>query len=709
MIKFFRRVGLFSFILLLGMLFVDIDAIMPDGQYLQQRIMEQRFMPDLQEIMFKDRMLNFSSVQQELSRRGFEKSIQEIKEGMAFLSVKYPDKIISRAGGFITVAGMLDQPLYKLAFVGSHNSYNNMSDSPKASQKIARHQSISMKDSLEFGVRMIELNVGKASFFAEPSHYNLLSIGGSTPLNKSIDAIKVFLNQHPNDIIFVKLSYFYQGAKLANEDEKNKLMEYYLERLSKADLLQHVFNYSPGKKVRRTGVNKGYNTATLLELIGQDKRVILMIKDVNDEEMDYLSVEEGDPYSYSPHAMANWLNTGIMTNRENLLSIEYFPTKDLKVEPSVAQINNDGYRLFERMDAIHQKTQNRRRVNFVSLDFIQGNQKQGGTLNATAVDAVNRLNLNAYGGGWLRYSNHEFYWGHGPLGQRGEIMSKIKKTQVIHNGLTLSEGDMVTDGLFFYGLPLNDLNQLEISHEFTSPVKVKYYGVNLTYEEKMTLTYTASGRIKGQWELLKEGQLDYRLGPSWYVIDLGNHGQNLDAIEVTFTSDEAGIKPKLTEISIYNEDAPAALKQINNVYSYIVENDSLKVLSSDGWSDKEDVKVVLDEGMPTKLGQRWRLKYEKNGFYSIENGYGLVLTADDKDLIQKKNNFADNQLWSVEPLNTTKDGFYENLRIRNKKTNELLRVKEKDGKPKRDEEEENDEKDREVTWHMVYVPSYISP
>lgn len=271
MLKFFRHVGLFVVVLFLGMVFVDLDAIMPEGDYLQQRLLDKDYIPDLEDLIFNKKQLYIPKVQQSLLNLGYDVSREEIKEAIQNVSNKYPDREISTAGGFLTLSGMLNQHLSELAFL--QEDYQWIPDESSGTSK-----RINVSDKLERGVRYFYTDLGKSSVFSQPTYQYQFSLWGTTPIDTSMIEIREFLRDNPNDIVILHVKDIYYGKTKATESQRKKLVNFYYDKLRYHGLLRYVYNYATIENNQGSHIdtNLRLENIKLLDLIGTNKRIFLI-------------------------------------------------------------------------------------------------------------------------------------------------------------------------------------------------------------------------------------------------------------------------------------------------------------------------------------------------------------------------------------------------------------------------------------------------
>lgn len=635
---------------------------------------DDQFKDQLKNLVFNDKILRYNQLQTLLGTMGYQKSITEIKNALSAICDEDPDRIFTDTGGFVTVSGMLNKSINELSFVGPHNATNNDEDAARYFKTETRNQWSSLYKTLEMGSRILDIDLGRATKFGNPSHYHSFVLYGSTNADRSISTIKSFLENYPNDIIVVKFSEFFDHFNKASAGERKSQMDWYLQKMKDYGLLDDIYNYKQTDVANLDNVTTEINTPKLMNMIGTNKRILLYVKNVNEDSLRYVSAVNGDEYSASPELMASWASDDWINQPEDMILLEYFPESMSAGDPVKSRINNDGYRLYDIMKRIEDKFNGKRVVNFLTLDFMLKNRQKGGITSLSPTDAVNRLNLTRFTSSWEQYRDKEFYWSDGPAGDIGDITKEMGTTTAYKNGSQIDNASLLTDNSYFNTLNADNYANLTIESNLNETRDIRYYSVFFTGQGLREIPYTIQGRRNGNWVTLKQDLFRYEIGQSWYVADLKNAGSNIDAIKITF-GNSATLNMRVAQIAVYDTTvnsirAPKAGSQ------YRIFNANSKLLMSTFNNQSGDGTDVLQYfGWIQEEGQSWTLVPQSDGSYYIVNGLGKALeTNGDAVFTSTKRNNDNKQKWRLIDNGYTNNGLYNNYEIRNVHYNTNLYV-----------------------------------
>lgn len=661
--------SIFAFILVL---LISLTGCMNTSNA-EDRKFDAMYKEKLKKLVFTDKIMRYDELQKRLKGEGFEKSGQEIRDALFELCAEQPNLILSDAGGFITTSGMLKEPIYNLAFVGPHNATNNDPDASRGFKDETRNHFNSMLTNLEMGSRMLDMDLGKPTAFGNPTHYHRFVLYGSTNTDKSIWTIREFLNRHPNDIIIVKFSEFFYQADMANSGNRHAQMNFYLQKMKDYGILDQIYNYNNPGQVELNNVTDNINKPILMDMIGNNKRILLYVKAVNEGKMKYLTVDKGTEYSAPPDMLLRWASDSWINQPEDLTILEYFPNNKSAGDPVISQISNDGYRLYDIMKQIEDKFNGKRIVNYTILDFLVPNRAQSGLITLSATDAANRINLQRFGGGWDQYEKEYFYWADGPAGKTGDITSQLTNTKAVKNGAPLNNSNIVTDRHFFYGLNVNNYAGLSIESELGKTKDIRYYCAYFTGQGRREIPYTVYGRRNGQWQSLKSDIFRYTLGQTWYVADLMDKGKGIDAIKIVF-SNEVTNDLHLAEIAVYDTTTNFIRKPVSGKRYRIANANSQILMSTYNNLTQNGTKVLQYRGWLNESGQQWTLRQNSDGTFHIINGNNMALEANNSSVYVMNIKDDNRQKWRLIDNGYTTNGIYNCYEIRNKASNKNLAI-----------------------------------
>lgn len=355
------------------------------------------------------------------------------------------EQIYSDGTGFITTYGMLDMKVNQIGFAGTHNAFSNNKDRRSSfawdtytdgHNLGTQNQNISIKTMLDVGYRVIDLDIGDNGN-GNTGCYHRYRLSGYSNLNGRnaiLPNVKQFLNENPKEIVILHVSDVYNGTinpfKLRNhaiyhkgEAGHTKQMSNMLKDMRETGLLQMTYNFSGNNN---TSYNALYSSIqapghqiqwpTIRQMIESGKRVLFLERDQNISTNIRFKDHNQDPNKTNENTLD--INTNKIAELKgsaadklcNLSMSEDWGASAGDI--NAARINNEGRRMYgilKKANSIMKDNNVPKLINMVSLDFVTGNTKQGGWLEVSPVDAVNRANYDAFGYTWDS-SVGQWYW-----------------------------------------------------------------------------------------------------------------------------------------------------------------------------------------------------------------------------------------------------------------------------------------------------------
>ena len=342
-------------------------------------------------------------------------SWQDRYRGTGVFSNAAPNDVVSYKQGVAYTRSMIEVPINKVTFPGTHNSFSV----PGFSYGIEQNQDLTVYEQLNRGMRYVEFDLLNIAGTIYNNHNWIHSVKAEDQFRE----VAVFAQNNPDVVVLI-------GLQIKSNASPSKIEE----SMENAGLADRIWNYS-------SSAARGYrifNPTTLEEKYRSDYP---SIKDMTLSGNNVFVLYPGRvPVDgavirglSSTTYYAQWQSEYLLDFRQNglrwntgredqsndnaahrFMNIGLNSDKNLAGDRHMAAKNNDGRRWYEVAKWYENNMGYNRAVNIFSADFVFGKDLSGEgtyerTLPITIVDAANKLNFERFGQNYLDFSGSKYF------------------------------------------------------------------------------------------------------------------------------------------------------------------------------------------------------------------------------------------------------------------------------------------------------------
>ena len=382
------------------------------------------------------KILNIDNILASALSLGIVADYNSVQNEMNNVLNKNNDQVFTNSTGFITTFGMLDKKINQIGFAGAHNAFSNNQDrrSSYAWDTYTTYHNIgtenndiSIRKMLDVGYRVIDLDIGDNGNGKTGSYHRYRLSGYSNLVgdNGILNKVNEFLTDNPGEIAIIHLSDVYNGqlnlASLRSNStynsgtsEHTNQVNNMLNAMKSIGLLEQVYNYTGTNETKHDNIfglmtKPGVNAEwpTLKQMLQSNKRLFFVTRDNGFGTDIGFNTTVNDPSTSNEQTVI--LDEKFMNNLRGESankSVNLTLTRNYGAsagDKGAAAINNEGRRLYSMLNKINSTIKSNgisKSVNTVFLDYATGNKFQGGWLDVSPVDAVNRANYDNFGYNW---------------------------------------------------------------------------------------------------------------------------------------------------------------------------------------------------------------------------------------------------------------------------------------------------------------------
>ena len=398
----------------------------------------------LEKRIFEDSALTTDLLLTNAKGMGYDTDAKTIEDKVDKLLDTNASRVFADGTGFITTFGMLNKTIDQIGFAGAHNAFSNNQDrrsslawdTYKTGHDLGtENHNISIQTMLEKGYRVIDLDIGNDGS-GHTGCYHRYRLAGYSNLyggNAILPKIRTFLDLNPSEIAIIHLSDVYNGTvdltKLKNSSIYHKGEDAYYNQVNNLILnirdsgfLDKLYNYTGDgkgddlyKDIKIPG--KDIPWPTLKEMIQSNKQLLFLERDTGISKDIGFKNQNGDPNNTTaenlniPQDLLDDLKGGSAKKIINVTCTEDWGAS--AGDMNAAKINNNGKRIYEivkKADSTLKDNDIKKLVNVLYVDYATGNTKQGGWIDVSPVDAMNRANFDYFGYPWEKDAVGRFYW-----------------------------------------------------------------------------------------------------------------------------------------------------------------------------------------------------------------------------------------------------------------------------------------------------------
>lgn len=329
-------------------------------------------------------------------------------------------QIFDSSGRFLITEGMLDVPYNEITFPGTHNSAANDADGVLNYSVLYQNQAISMKEQLQNGIRMLDLDFGPGPWINTIVLLHNNWSGGYSRIDTGVRSIKEWVEEVDGKQVLTL------GISDVKGVERDKATQVFLKNVEDEGLMPYVYNVEKVDGVYTIKVPDPW--PTLGDMINSGKP-IMILSDESDKNDKNRKFTEGNAYrglSYSDNVIhAGWqaknmeelslplavYEPGSVDNQNGsfydkfsdrertdlLLTVGFSPDSMAAGDANASLKNNHGYRLYQYAKYYENLLPNNRVVTSITVDYFR---QEGYIMDIDVVRAANKLNFERFGYSW---------------------------------------------------------------------------------------------------------------------------------------------------------------------------------------------------------------------------------------------------------------------------------------------------------------------